>query len=193
MIEFLEGIDQRIVLSINGLHTPVLDEVMWFISGKLVWLPFYFLLIYLAYKKIAFKQLLVFIAVAILGVVFSDLICTYGFKEVFQRYRPSHNLLLQTKLHLYEEKPGEFYAGGAYGFISSHAANFFSLAIFIGLSLKKFYPTLLWKCLIVASVVSISRVYLGVHYVSDVFVGGLLGCSMGYISYRWIYLKVGLK
>ena len=193
MIEFLERIDQRIVLLINGLHTPVLDEVMWLISGKLVWLPFYFLLIYLTYQKVAFKQLLVFIAVAIVGVVFSDLICTYGFKEVFQRYRPSHNLLLQTKLHLYEEKPGEFYAGGAYGFISSHAANFFSLAIFIGLALKKFYPNLLWQCVIIASVVSISRVYLGVHYVSDIFLGGLLGCSMGYISYRWIYLKVVLK
>ena len=189
MIEFFERIDQRIVLSINGLHSPILDEIMWFISGKLPWIPFYVYLIFLAYKKISLKHLIVFILIAICCIAFSDLICTYAFKEVFQRYRPSHNLLLFNKLHLYEEKPGQFYAGGEYGFISSHAANFFAIAAFVGLVLKQYYPNLIKWILLIATIVSLSRVYLGVHYLSDIIIGGFVGFLMGYIFYRFVYLK----
>jgi undecaprenyl-diphosphatase len=158
MDNFLEKIDQSIVIAINGWHTPFLDEIMWIISSKLVWIPFYLFLIYLATKKNSIKQTLFFTILAILSVVISDLISTYCFKEVFLRYRPSHNLLLTNKLHFYENKPGEFYRGGQYGFISSHAANFFAIAVFVGYSLKEFYPKLLTTLIIIASIVCFSRI-----------------------------------
>lgn len=189
MDNFLEKIDQAIVLTINSWHNPILDEVMWEISSKLFWIPFYFFLIYLGYKKLMIRQLVFFICIAILSVVISDLISTYCFKEVFQRYRPSHNLLLMGKLHFYEIKPGEYYQGGMYGFISSHAANFFALSIFVGSSLKRFYPKLIYILLLISGFVSLSRVYLGVHYLSDVIVGGIVGSSIAYLSYRFIYIR----
>ena len=189
MDNFLEKIDQSIVLAINGWHTPFLDEIMWIISSKLVWIPFYLFLIYLASKKYSLKQTLFFTLFAILSVVLSDLISTYCFKEVFLRYRPSHNLLLSEKLHFYENKPGEFYRGGQYGFISSHAANFFAIAVFVGYSLKSYYPKLLTTLIIIASIVCFSRIYLGVHYFSDVFVGGFVGTTVALLISKYIFFR----
>ncbi len=189
MIEYLEKIDHCIVLSVNGCYTPLLDQCMWFLSGKLTWIPLYLLLIYLASKKLNLQQVMFLVASAVLVIILSDLTATYCFKNVFLRYRPSHNLLLESKLHFYEISKGNFYKGGEYGFISSHAANFFGLAIFIGLALKQYYSKLIYIMLFIAIVVSYSRIYLGVHYFSDLFVGGLVGSIYGYLVYKFIYLK----
>jgi undecaprenyl-diphosphatase len=162
---------------------------MWFLSGKLTWIPLYLLLIYLASKKLNLQQVMFLVASAVLVIILSDLTATYCFKNVFLRYRPSHNLLLESKLHFYEISKGNFYKGGEYGFISSHAANFFGLAIFIGLALKQYYSKLIYIMLFIAIVVSYSRIYLGVHYFSDLFVGGLVGSIYGYLVYKFIYLK----
>ncbi len=189
MDNFLEKIDQVIVVTINSWHTPLLDEVMYLVSSKIAWIPLYFFLVYLAYKKLPFKQVVFFVSIAIVSVIFSDLVSNYCFKEVFQRYRPSHNLLLMDKLHLYEMKKGEFYQGGKYGFISSHASNFFSFSIFVGLSLKKCYGKLIYILLLISCVVSISRVYLGVHYLSDIIIGAIVGSGIAYLLYRFVYLR----
>jgi undecaprenyl-diphosphatase len=191
MDSILEEIDHKIVLAINGFHNPMLDQIMWVISSKAIWIPFYILMIYLAsIKLINFKRVFLFIIIAILSVIVSDLISTYCFKEVFQRFRPSHNLLLFEKLHFYQNKPGEFYRGGLYGFISSHAANFFAIAFFVGLALKEFYPKLIYILLLIASIVSLSRIYLGVHYFSDIFVGGIVGSLISLLFYKYVYLTL---
>ena len=189
MNNFLEEIDHKIVLAINSLNTPFLDEAMWIISGKLTWIPLYILLIYLASKKLPRKQVIIFTVITILSVVIADLISNYCFKQNIQRFRPSHNLLLKDLLHLYEAKPGEYYRGGLYGFTSSHAANFFAIVIFISLALKQFYPKMIYFLLPIAGLVSFSRLYLGVHYFSDIFVGAVVGALTAFICYRFLYLR----
>lgn len=193
MNNFLEEIDHKIVLAINSWNTPFLDEAMWLVSAKLTWIPLYILLIYLAAKKLPGKQTVIFIIITILSVVIADLISNYGFKINVQRYRPSHNLKLKDLLHLYEMKPGEFYRGGLYSFTSSHAANFFAIVIFISLALKQFYPKLIYFLLPIAVLVSFSRLYLGVHYPSDVLVGALVGILTAFMCYRFLYLWITEK
>lgn len=185
MIEYLEKIDHCIVLSVNGRYTPILGQCMWFLSGKLTWIPLYILLIFLAKKKLQSISFYWFLVFAILSIALSDLTCTHLFKNVFQRYRPSHNTELLPKLHLYyQSTKHEFYQGGKFGFVSSHAANFFALAVFVGLVLKNYYKYIFLILLFIAVLVSFTRLYLGVHYLSDLIGGALVGIFYAFICFK---------
>lgn len=189
MIEYLEELDRSIVLAINGWHTPFFDQLMWWISAKITWLPLYLLLLYLGFKNLDRKQFIFFVASVLVAVAAADLISVHLFKNVFLRYRPSHHALLTEKLHFYEIHPGEFYKGGQYGFVSSHASNFFALAVTVGLILKKYYTKLLWILIAIGILVCFSRIYLGVHYLSDVLVGAMIGSVMAFVSYTFIFKR----
>jgi undecaprenyl-diphosphatase len=184
MIEWLELLDQRFVLAVNGMHTPLLDECMWIVSGKLTWIPLYLFLIGLVVRHYSWKTSFYFLGVGILMVGLTDLTCTYGFKEVFQRYRPSHHTELSKILHFYTMKPGEFYKGGMYGFVSSHAANFTCLAsltwLFVRMKTAWIGSLLLFCGLLIAW----SRMYLGVHYLTDIIGGVFVGLVYGLAGYR---------
>lgn len=189
MIEFLEEIDHSIVLAINGWHSSTMDEIMWWISAKITWIPLYILLAYLAYKKLSTKNLFLFLGLIGLTISITDLASVHLFKNVFLRYRPSHNLMLSEQLHFYLMSSGKYYKGGEYGFISSHAANFFAIITFTHLVLKTSYPKLIFPLLLIGLLIAYSRIYLGVHYFSDVFVGALVGSLIAYLIYRFVYLR----
>ena len=190
MIDYLESIDRSIVLAINGWHSPFMDEIMWLISSKLIWIPIYVLLVLMYYKKATVKKTVAFVLLAITVVAFSDLISSKLIKEMVMRARPSHHLLLTDKLHFYQFEDGEFYKGGAYGFVSSHAANFFGLFTFISLVLRKYYSKVFLLLMLTATLVCFSRIYLGVHYLSDVVCGGLLGAIIAILVYRFLFIAI---
>ncbi len=194
MIDWLESIDRSIVLTVNSWHTPFLDEFFWFISARWPWIPLYLFLLFLCWKQFGTRKTLVFVGIVIATIALVDLTSVYFFKEAFQRYRPSHHAWLTNRLHFYLLKesefrdgkfyPSEYYKGGSYGFISSHATNFFAISTLIGFSLKQYYPKLLWILFAISILVCFSRLYLGVHYLSDLIGGALWGGSLAYVSYR---------
>jgi len=172
MIEKLKIIDKEIFLYINSHHSPVLDTVMWLISDKFVWIPFYAFLLFFMIKK--YKKnwwlLLIFIA---LTVTLTDQISVM-IKNAVMRYRPCHNLDLQTIVHIVKN-----HCGGQYGFVSSHAANSFGISAFSLLIMKK----RVWAFLFLwATLIAYSRIYLGVHYPSDVTCGAILGIILGIVT-----------
>lgn len=177
MIETLDKIDQQLFLLLNGMHSPVWDQMMWWISGKTSWIFLYVLILLALGFKYKWRMLVVILAIS-LGVTLSDQSSVHLFKEVFQRLRPCHQPEIAGMAHLVHD-----HCGGSYGFVSSHAANTFMLAgLTSGLLRNKYFT---WFIFFWASVVAYSRVYLGVHYPGDVVGGALLGLFIA-----WIILKL---
>jgi undecaprenyl-diphosphatase len=151
---------------------------MYWLSNKIIWIPLYIYFFYLAFKKVGNRVWLATIAVAIL-ILLSDQLSVHAFKDVFLRYRPCHNLLIQSKVHLLNN-----HCGGMYGFISSHAANTFALAMFLSLLFKNKIKYFKLFIFIWASLVSYSRIYSGVHYPADVAVAAILGMGLGVMVFK---------
>jgi undecaprenyl-diphosphatase len=176
MIEFLEMLDRHLLLFFNSLNNPVADSIMWFLSDKYVWIPLYvFIMIFSI--RIAGWRSVCWILAMILTFGLTDQISVHGFKEVFERYRPTHNQDIQHLIHTVND-----YRGGLYGFVSSHAANTFGLATISSLLIKKRWYVI--AIFIWAAVVSFSRIYLGVHYPGDILGGALLGIICGYTAWQ---------
>lgn len=181
MLDKLSALDTNIFLWLNGHHTAYWDQVMWFISGKFEWVPLYILLIaFIIYRYK--KQSILIITCLLVAVILADQLAVHAFKEVFERLRPSRNPDIEQMVHLVNG-----YRGGLYGFVSNHAANTFALATFLSMLIGNKYFSL--SIIIWASLVSYSRIYLGVHYPGDVVGGAMLGILIGwllFISYNKI-------
>lgn len=180
-IDIIESLDHRFTLFINSLNNSFLDDVMWLISSTSFGIPFYILFVFLLIRIYNPRQIIFSLLALIIVVSFCDLSAKYFFKEVFERYRPSHNLILKDQIHLVNN-----YTGGKYGFVSSHAANMAGLSSMVYFFLKQRFVKIGYLLVPFVLLVSYSRVYLGVHYVSDVFVGMLLGFLISYSLYKFI-------
>ena len=178
-IEKIEQIDRQLLFAVNGANSPLFDTIMWWVSKPAFGIPFYLLFVFLLYKYFGWKSTLIIVLSTGAAVGLADLSAKYLFKEMFERFRPSQNLEIKEQLHYVNN-----YHGGMYGFVSSHAANMFSIALLLGLWLKKKIKYSLHLLLIWAALIGYSRIYLGVHYPSDVLFGALLGMLIAFPIYK---------
>ena len=189
MLEQLLVWERDAFFLLNGSDSPFLDHFMWLYSGKVVWLPLaLFILFVLCYKR-DWKQSLLLLLMIALTITLCDQFASHICKPLCMRYRPTHHpdFMAQVKVVF-------GYRGGLYGFISSHAANAFGFAIFLTLLLKNKW--LGFSLFFWATLTAYSRVYLGVHFITDIIPGALSGLCFGtlvYVLYGWLLRRLRME
>lgn len=182
MLEEILKYERSTFFLLNGSNSTYLDSLMWLWSGKVVWLPLaLFIIGVLIYKKDWRESLLILLAI-VLVVTLCDQFASHVCKPLFTRFRPTHHPDFMEQVKIVFD-----YRGGKYGFMSSHAANAFGFSVFMSLLFR--YKPFTWTILLWALVTSYSRIYLGVHFISDVVPGAIVGTFFGIFVY-WIYLSL---
>ena len=177
MVEKILIYERDAFFALNGSDSAFLDRFMWIFTGKAVWLPLAFLiLLVLIYKKNWRESLLILLAI-VLVVTLCDQFSSHVCKPVFTRFRPTHHPDFMDQV-----KTVFGYRGGLYGFISSHAANAFGFATLMALIMRdKLFG---WTIFFWAVLTAYTRVYLGVHFISDIVPGAISGVFFGYLVYK---------
>lgn len=186
MFDTLEMFDRALLLKINSLHTPLFDSFMWAVSQS--WHTYLFVLTiaYAVYKKYSAKKAAEFLLGCALVVACTDMSSNL-IKHQVKRYRPTHNLEIKAQVHKVNN-----YEGGKFGFFSGHAANSFGLTAFVFLCIHWLRSKYKYLLFIYPAVICYSRMYLGVHYPSDVLVGimdGLLFAALLYYLMNLYFFK----
>lgn len=172
----LHRLDQDLTLAINSWNSELSDHIWEFFSNIPVWIPMYVLIVCFIFWRLGWKKGLAVIAAAALTFAFCDQFSNY-IKAITERLRPLHDAyMLHNGLHVLEN-------GGKYGFFSAHAANAFGLATctLIGLCAdkKQSYKGYAAWMYTWATLVAVSRIFVGKHYLGDVLVGILTGMAAG--------------
>ena len=189
MLETLNQWDITLFEILNGIHADWADPLMQALSSRGLWVPGYMAIAWYLFRSKGWKDLLLFGIITGLMVVLADQIASGIIKPWAQRFRPCQlEAGLDFVVHTVEGK-----CGGKYGFVSSHAANFFTMATLFSLRIPiKPWP---WVFFLLACIAGYSRIYLGVHYPGDVLVGAMVGlccASIGWGIYRKMQHIVGL-
>jgi undecaprenyl-diphosphatase len=175
---------------LNGSDSIVWDNFFFIYTQPWTWLFFYscFLWVFI-YKKDWKEIVCVVVAVALLFLL-TDRISSGFFKPFFHRFRPTHHpdFLDQVKTVF-------GYRSGFYGFISGHAANAFGFATFCAL----IFRNKIFTCTIFLFAIlnAYSRIYIGVHFISDIVAGAFVGMLIAGIiyllynrvRYRWLFIE----
>lgn len=183
-MDFLIDIDTDIFLFFNSMHCSFVDRFMKLSSDRFVWLPLYISLFVVLVRMFGWRKAVIITLAAVAAVAASDQLCATVIRPEVQRLRPA-NLAnpLSALVHVVDG-----YRGGSYGFPSCHAANTFAL---VGLVLPLVRNMRFSIVMIVWALLNCySRIHLGVHYPGDLFVGGLIGASIGLICYYMVRIVV---
>lgn len=171
MTDFLYSIDTGLLYFFNvKISNPAFDKFFVFITSVSNWYITYILLLGILFINSGKKGKIAGVLVILL-VVFTDQFGHNVLKELFGRIRPCN--VLDWVL-----TPNG--CSGTLSFPSNHALNNFAVAMFFYV----LYPKLKWALFITAGLIAFSRVYLGLHYPSDIIGGALIGCVIGYLFAR---------
>ncbi len=177
LIDRFLPLERDLFFALNGSDSPFLDNLMWTYTRPIVWLPLFLFLIFMMFYKTPYKEAILTLVLFLLVFGISDFVSSSIFKPLFHRFRPTHYPGFEQYIDIVRN-----YRGGMYGFVSGHACTSFEIATFISLLFRNKWVTItsiLW-----ASINSYSRIYLGVHFISDIVFGAIVGVLIAFLFFE---------
>jgi len=168
LLQDIIQIDQNLLIYLNNLGSTKWDSLWLFITNQFFWSPLFILIFYLTIKSYGWKTGGFLILSMIVLVAFSDQFTNF-IKNTVQRSRPNNNEEIKHLLRVLINPQ-------SYSFMSGHATTSTFFSVYVLLLLKDNYKYI-YLILFFPLVFSYSRLYLGVHFPIDIFVGILIGVT----------------
>jgi len=185
-------LDKKIFLILNGIHNHFFDAVMSYLNSAWLWIPLSLFICYiliknfnLKSKKSLFFNILIILLFAFLQFQICVKLIPSFFDDMVHRIRPCYDEYISMFIN-YDES----YERSRFGFFAAKACLAFSIATFLYLSLWDKYKLLKIAFIIIAILISYSRIYLGLHYPANILVSAITGVLIGFVSYPiFFYVK----
>lgn len=186
----IQDMDMQVLSLFNGSDNIMLDQMVQILTSGLTWIPLYVMLFFVVIRNNeTMGQIALVVGSAIFCVLFADGLIDGIIKQLAERWRPSNDPTFKYVVQVVDDIRLK-----GYSFCSAHAANTMSLAVFFSLLVRS---KLLTITLVTWSLINCwTRLYLGVHYPSDILCGMMIGIIVGilvYLLYYKIYLRISPK
>ena len=186
----IQDMDMQVLSLFNGSDNIMLDQMVQILTSGLTWIPLYVMLFFVVMRNNeTIGQIALVVGSAIFCVLFADGLVDGIIKQLAERWRPSNDPTFKYMVQVVDDIRPK-----GYSFCSAHAANTMSLAVFFSLLIRS---KLLTITLVIWSLINCwTRLYLGVHYPSDILCGMIVGIIVGilvYLLYYKIYLRISPK
>ena len=183
ILQLIQQWDRQLLMLINFDGSAAYDRFWMLYTNGLTWVPLAAVVIWCLLRRGGWRHALLIMLMLCLLFVISDFVVASLIKPLVGRIRPSHDAQVMNLLSYVDN-----YHGGRFGFPSNHASNGFAVAMFLTLLYRSrivALSTFLWAC---GS--CYSRMYMGVHFPSDILVGAILGTLFAlavYCTYKECY------
>lgn len=175
------------ILNFDGGAT--LDSLMSAISGIVMWIPLYLLILYMVWRRWSWRGVVALILAVALALGLADLLA-----GIFKHSGPLKNLWPDFPARLrpmFSEGLSDVNIPstnhGRYGTVSAHAATIVSLSIISAYAIHRRWFS--WLIAVVAIAICYSRIYLACHFPQDILLGAALGvvtATLGILLFRAI-------
>ena len=187
-------LDRSLMLAINGSWGASWDGFWWLVTQPWFWIPFFVATIWLMYRQMGWRWMLVALGLVVLGLALADQTANF-FKTYTPKFRPSRTLLpwgeaavpYNTLIHTVKSLfTGVNYIGGNFGTVSGHAATAMAIGLTsAGIIRRRWYWFAAGMYVVLTS---FSRMYLGVHFPLDILFGLTAGTLIG-LAMLWLWRR----
>ncbi len=182
MLDYIKDLDTQATLFLNGSNSIFWDNLAVCVTNTLAWSLIILTLIVIFFRNNDIRGGVIILVTIGLMMTAADMLCSGLVKPLVGRFRPTQD---PSIMFLVDVVDG--YRGGRFGFFSGHACNTFCMAMFLSRLFR--YKAVTITLFFWAATTTFTRLYLGVHFLGDVLVGGVVGCLIGSLFY-YLYDKI---
>jgi undecaprenyl-diphosphatase len=179
MFEKIIDLDKEVLVYLNNLGSETYDGLWLIITKQIYWTPFFLFIFYLLQKKIGWKKFGYYILFTAVLLLICDQTVNL-FKYGFERLRPVNDTEINGLLRIVKTSK-------SFSFFSGHATNSMASTVFMVMVLRKYYKHA-YLLFLFPLFFAYSRIYLGLHFPTDILTGYVFGATMGFVCYK-LYQK----